>query len=41
MKFKVVRLTAVATLVALGGKAQAALPNGVAAGDVSQTSAVL
>lgn len=41
MKLKVVRLTAVATLVALGGKAQAALPNGVAAGDVSQTSAVL
>ncbi|WNB74020.1 alkaline phosphatase D family protein [Methylomonas koyamae] len=41
MKFKVVRLTAIATLVALGGKAQAALPNGVAAGDVSQTSAVL
>lgn len=41
MKFKVVRLTAVVTLVALGGKAQAALPNGVAAGDVSQTSAVL
>ncbi|OQW72536.1 MAG: phosphodiesterase [Proteobacteria bacterium ST_bin11] len=41
MKFRVVRLTAVATLVALGGKAQAALPNGVAAGDVSQTSAVL
>lgn len=41
MKLKVVRLTAVATLVALGGKAHAALPNGIAAGDVSQTSAVL
>lgn len=41
MKLKVIRLTAVATMVALGGKAYAVLPNGVAAGDVGQNTAVL
>lgn len=41
MKFPVFQLTAVAAVLAIGGNANAALPNGIAAGDVSQTSAVL
>lgn len=41
MNLNVVRLTAVASVLTLGGNANAALPNGVAAGDVSQSSAVL
>lgn len=41
MKCKIVRLSAIATLLTLAGKAYAELPNGVAAGDVSQNSAVL
>ena len=41
MKFPALQLTAVTAVLALGGNAHAALPNGVAAGDVSQTSAVL
>ncbi len=41
MKFEVVGLTALAMVSALGGNVYAALPNGVAAGDISQDSAVL
>jgi alkaline phosphatase D len=40
MKFEVVGLTALAMVSALGGNVYAALPNGVAAGDVTQDSAL-
>ncbi len=41
MKLKIARLTAVATLLALNSNSHATLLNGIAAGDVGQTSAVL